>query len=543
MRISFLLCNRTVLISFTKNKNIIFGGLGTLVAAGILLLDIALPLGVADGVLYIALVLIAFFSKNKNLIYIGAITGTSLTIAGFFISPPGSEPWQVIANRSLIIFTIWAVTILCLLQHNHSEKMKTVIGHLEKKFQQRTIELNKSNSQLTRESTYVQLHKDIAIASNETRALKDTLKVCLEKVCIQAGWPVGHAYLLQDQDSKILVSTKSWYLEDPKSFKVFQKISELTPFISGSGLPGRVLESGQPEWVIDVTKDSNFPRSKMAANIGVKAGFAFPLLIGPSVVGVMEFFSSNPAQPDTDMMEVMAEVGIQLGRAVERKWAEEDIQSSHEQLRKLYQRFEMIREEERTRIAREVHDELAQTLTTLKLELSLLDKKMVGENTLLHKDIQMMLELINNTIHTVKKIGMELRPPILDDLGIYEAITWQGREFEKRTGIHFDFDVCFENIELDIERSTTIFRIFQETLTNIVRHSKAKNIYASIREENSTVTLEIKDDGVGIKSEQISNIRSLGLRGMRERALVWGGNVDITGVHKQGTTVIINIKK
>jgi signal transduction histidine kinase len=309
------------------------------------------------------------------------------------------------------------------------------------------------------------------------------------------------------------------------------------------GLPGRVLVSKKPEWIIDVTKDTNFPRAKLAENIGVKAGFAFPLLLGKKVVGVMEFFSVEAEEPNRDLMKVMAEVGIQLGRAVERQWAEEDIQNSNERLRRLYQRLEMIREEERTRIAREVHDELAQILSTLKLELSLLDKKMTDDKSSLRKDTQMMLLLVDNTIQTVKRIAMDLRPPILDDLGLHEAIQWQGQEFERRTGINFISEVSVKNIELDIERSTAIFRIFQETLTNILRHAKAKNINVLMHEKDAMVTVQIKDDGIGITSDQISDNKSLGLLGMRERARAWKGDVSIQGAHDQGTTVTINIQR
>ena len=524
-------------------RNTLYASLGILVAAGILLLDKAVSFGAADSVVYISIVLIAFFTKNKKFIYAGAITGTLLTIAGFFMSPLSGEIWQPIANLSLIIFTIWMIATLCILQHNYSEKMRVVHDDLEKIVQERAAELHKSNAKLEKESAYVQLHKDIAIAANETRGLKYTLEICLEKICAHAGWPVGHAYLLPDQNSSWLEPAKVWYLENPENFDTFRKISEETPFGPGMGLPGRVLVSKKPAWIIDVTKDANFPRAKLAENIGVRAGFGFPLLIGKKVVGVMEFFSTQAAEPDKDMMKTMAEVGIQLGRTVEREWAQEDIQNSNERLRKLYQRLEMVREEERTRIAREVHDELAQILTTLKLELSLLDKKLINDKASLHKDTQMMLTLVNNTIQTVKKIATDLRPPILDDLGLHEAIIWQGIEFERRTGISFDFEVPFGNVDLDIDRSTTIFRIFQETLTNVVRHAKAKNITVVMKEKDDVVTLEVKDDGIGIEPEQVSNIRSLGLLGMRERARVWRGNVDIQGIQDHGTTVTINIQR
>ena len=142
-----------------KNKNILYTLMGGLVAIAILLLDISIPLGVADGVLYISLVLIALFIKNKKFIYIGAITGTFLTIIGFFLSPPGGELWQVLINRSLTILTIWTIATLCILQYGNSEKMRAVRDELELSVHQRTSELNKSNTELEKESASVQLHK------------------------------------------------------------------------------------------------------------------------------------------------------------------------------------------------------------------------------------------------------------------------------------------------------------------------------------------------------------------------------------------------
>ena len=296
----------------------------------------------------------------------------------------------------------------------------------------------------------------------------------------------------------------------------------MTPFNAGEGLPGRVIASGKPAWIIDVTKDSNFPRANLAKNIGVKAGFAFPILIGDEIVGVMEFFSSEAVEPDGKLLEIMAQVGTQLGRVLERKRAEEEIMRSQKQLRDLYHRLELVREEERTRMAREIHDELAQTLTALKLEISLLDKKLKKNDPTLRSCTQMMLEVLNTTIQAGKKLVMDLRPPLLDDFGLPEAIEWQAIEFEMRTGIQCDIDFGKNYLVLDKDRSTTLFRIFQETLTNVTRRAKADKINISLTESNGDVTLQIRDNGIGISKKQISNLRSLGLLGIRERALVWG---------------------
>ena len=232
-----------------------------------------------------------------------------------------------------------------------------------------------------------------------------------------------------------------------------------------------------------------------------------------------------------------------MGRVLERKRAEEEIRGSHEQLRNLYRRLELVREEERTRMSREIHDELAQALTALKLEISLLDKKLDKNNSSLRSYTQMMLEVLDTTIQAGKKLVMDLRPPLLDDFGLPEAIEWQAIEFENRTGIQCDIDFGKNYLVLDKDRSTTLFRIFQETLTNVTRHAKADKINISLKDCNEGVTLQVRDNGIGISKAQITNLRSLGLLGIRERALVWGGKVDIIGIPNEGTTITINLKR
>jgi len=381
------------------------------------------------------------------------------------------------------------------------------------------------------------------VASNETRAIDETLRFCIRHVCEFSGWPLGHLYLIAENPSEGLVPSKFWHTERPGQFDTFKKITQETPLEEGVGLPGRVLVSGEPAWINDVTKDSNFPRAKQAKDIGVKAGFAFPILIGEKVVGVMEFFSSKAVEPDPELLDIMAQIGTQLGRVLERKQAQDESERSYEQLRNLYHRLEQVREEERTRTAREVHDHLSQLLTTIKLELSLLSNKLSHYNPSIQKSTEHLLEMSDEAIQSVKRIAMDLRPPILDDLGIAEAIKWQAKEFKTRTGIACEFINDLNDFEPDLERSTTVFRVFQETLTNIVRHAGAKKVYVTLSQSSECIALQVRDDGCGISPEQVSDMRSLGLLGMRERAMVWGGNVQIHGVPNGGTTVTINIKK
>ncbi|VAX29851.1 hypothetical protein MNBD_NITROSPINAE05-163 [hydrothermal vent metagenome] len=514
------------------------------IATVIFILDLQLPLGVADGVLYVALVLIGLRTHSRHFIFWSAICGTVLILIGFYLSPEGGVLWKVLANRALAIFTLWMTTILCLWQVQTGTKLQEASDKLEKRVQARTKKLAETNELLRRESGFVELHKDIAVASNETKSIENTLEYCIKKICAHTGWPVGHLYLTSERYSLQLVPAAIWHLDDPDRFETFRKITEATPFNAGEGLPGRVIAKGKPVWIIDVTKDPNFPRANQAKNIGVKAGFAFPVRIGDEIVGVMEFFSSKAVEPDSKLLEIMTQVGTQLGRVLERKRAEEETRHSHEQLRNLYRRLELVREEERTRMSREIHDELAQALTALKMEISLLDKKLANKDSPLRSYTQMMLEILDSTIQAGKKLVMDLRPPILDDFGLPEAIEWQAIEFENRTGIECNVEFDSNNdFVLDKERSTTLFRIFQETLTNVTRHARADKINISLKDCDASVTLQVRDNGIGITEEQISNSRSLGLLGIRERALVWGGKVVIMGVPHEGTLVTIKLKR
>jgi PAS domain S-box-containing protein len=176
------------------------------------------------------------------------------------------------------------------------------------------------------------LHK-IAVAANEATDADHALQATIDEVCAYSGWPVGHVYTLAADGSGELVPTDLWHLDDAERFNVFRQVTGEIRFAPGIGLPGRVLASGKPAWISDVTKDENFPRSKLAKDIGVRAGFAFPVLIGKEVVAVLEFFAEDTAEPDAKMLEVMAQLGTQLGRVIERMRAEEALRESEARFR------------------------------------------------------------------------------------------------------------------------------------------------------------------------------------------------------------------
>ncbi|MBW2557900.1 MAG: PAS domain S-box protein [Deltaproteobacteria bacterium] len=230
----------------------------------------------------------------------------------------------------------------------------------------------------------------------------------------------------------------------------------------------------------------------------------------------------------------------------ERKRAEEKLWTSQKRLRALSGRLQEVREEERTRIAREIHDELGGALTGLKIDFSLLKKdalKIENETVRasLFADIDPMIKFTDATIYTVRRIAMELRPGVLDDLGLVAALEWLLGDFQKRTGIRCEWISSVEYIELDADLSTALFRIVQEALTNVARHSGATEVRVRLHADADSSTLEVEDNGRGMEKEKAMSSKSLGLLGMRERALIFGGRILVTGAPRTGTTVTVEI--
>lgn len=225
----------------------------------------------------------------------------------------------------------------------------------------------------------------------------------------------------------------------------------------------------------------------------------------------------------------------------QRKRAVEKLRQSHQQLRALTAHLQRVREEERTRIAREVHDELGQALTGLKLDVSWLAGQLPRKSRSLLERARSMASQIDATIQTVRRIATELRPGILDDLGLAAAVEWQANEFQNRTGIPCEVRTDIRDDHRGPECNTAVFRIFQELLTNIARHARARRVAVQLMESDGRIILEVRDDGRGITDEELSSPLSVGLLGMRERAELLGGEITFTGRPGEGTTVIVRL--
>jgi signal transduction histidine kinase len=224
----------------------------------------------------------------------------------------------------------------------------------------------------------------------------------------------------------------------------------------------------------------------------------------------------------------------------ERALTEQRLRSSEENLRALAAHLQSVREEERIHIAREIHDELGQALTGLKFDIGKLAKSACREDPETSEKIAGLSQNIDRIINSVRRIASGLRPEVLDEIGLSAAIEWQAREFQRRTGVRCTVEIEPGFADPDKERSTALFRIFQELLTNVARHANATRVNARLADDHG-LSLVVEDNGRGVRSEELEGNKSLGFLGLRERVLAFGGSIDVRGEEGKGTKVSVLI--
>ena len=251
-----------------------------------------------------------------------------------------------------------------------------------------------------------------------------------------------------------------------------------------------------------------------------------------------------------DNVDVMNELEVTntklLSEIGERRKSELNLEAANEQLRALTSRIVTVREDERAALSREIHDELGSALTGVKMGLMRIKRSLPGDESSkeyaqIHEVLSSMTNIIDGTIRMVRKIITDLRPEILDMVGLVEALQWYAGDFEKRTSIMIQFTAFPRKFDLAKKQTTELFRIFQEILANIAKHSGASKVVVFLKKEQTLVTLRVKDDGIGIKESDMANKKSFGIIGIRERASLMGGKMHIKGLTGKGTTISVEV--
>ncbi len=396
---------------------------------------------------------------------------------------------------------------------------------------------------IKQENDFIRLLHIAATASNEAKSIEEASHICLQLICDHTGWPIGHLCLIEDGQTDKLIPTKTWYLEDADRFMKFKEVTEATSFTSGVGLPGRVLLNSKPVWIMDVTEDQNFPRVKLAIDIGVRAGFAFPILSGKEVVAVMEFFSDKVVKQDKRLLEILAQIGTELGRVVERKRAADAIQKANEELEtkvsngiKEVKFVNTILEEEV-----EVRKE-AETLVRKQLrELEEINKELESFTYTASHDMQEPLRTINSYCQLLQNdVGENIPDQAVEDINfITDAsgrmrkliqdllmLSRSGRVALKMEAV--DLNKCMRNVVRDLEAQIIetkgsvkwndlptvqgdfihLSRVFQNLVDNSLKfHGKCTPIVKVTTQKISDAwEIVLVDNGIGMEKKFLDRI-------------------------------------
>jgi PAS domain S-box-containing protein len=301
----------------------------------------------------------------------------------------------------------------------------------------------------------------------------------------------------------------------------------------------------EPVIVEDFHTETRFRAPPLLKEHGILSGMSVVIHGTGAPYGVLGVHYKDPRRFTADESQFLQAISTVLAEAIQRARDHEQLTESREQLRALASRLVRMREEERGAIAREVHDELGQALTAMKMDVALLQEAVdVARRTpreLVRKELSSLAAMIDQSIQSVREISAALRPVLLDELGFVAALEWQGRDFGKRHQIRCQVRVTEPVIVPAGDAAIALFRIFQEALTNVVRHSGASDVIAELRQQDNDIVLRVRDNGRGMPAFSRLSSRTLGLAGMRERAMMFGGDVQFESGAGEGTTVIARI--
>jgi signal transduction histidine kinase len=367
-----------------------------------------------------------------------------------------------------------------------------------------------------------------------------------------------------------------------KLAKVRELFEQFPPHLKKLSGIANVIATGEPAFSYMVANDqlaslaTNIEHLKLLVQVGMGAYIIVPLIARERTLGTLALYRAARAYTPDDLalaQDLARRIALAIENArlyreaqalsqeLEQRVAARttELQNANlqlenqiaerkrvnEELRRLSAHLQSAREEERIRIAREIHDQVGQVLTAVKMDLALLDRKLTNTPRVpvaeVKADVNGTIQLVDKTIQTMREIIRELRPEILDHLGLSAAIEWQLQEFQTRTGIECKFDTTLDEVNLDLDRSTAVFRIFQETLTNIARHANATQIAAALSQDAGAIVLQVSDNGKGFAPVELAAKQTFGVLGMRERAHVFGGDVTLDSAPGTGTTVTVKI--
>ena len=393
-------------------------------------------------------------------------------------------------------------------------------------------------------------HIVATIASSAT-TLRDALQSSLDVICQMLGFPVGHAFLIYDDEPDLAKPTHIVHCKDWQRFRALFDLTQMTKFDPQLGVPGQVLRTGK-HVIHDMdpryTDPKLYPRAALVAQTGLKSGIHLPVLVENRVEAIIEFGSDYPMASDEQLTGTLLAACERLSRFFERRRAQiaflkqkEELEASAQQLFTVAGRVVDSQEEERRRIARELHDDFSQRLAVVTMKISNLagrDRAMSrGE---LDADLEDVRETISSVAEDLHGLSRQLHPARLELLGLVRALRAQCHEFQRTRDMEILFEAAACNEDASPQVATCLYRVLQESLMNIAKHSGSKRAHVTLIRQDDQLEMRIRDEGHGFKPDGPGS-EGIGLTNMRERVQLLSGKLIVKSAPGSGTEVITQV--
>jgi signal transduction histidine kinase len=387
----------------------------------------------------------------------------------------------------------------------------------------------------TKEPVYSKLLRSAKVDTDEAGSLADTLLLCLRRVCECTQWPFAHARILSDDDVNARGAKEVWYVPflDARTFR--DKALRMNRLRSGIDWRLRMLTTGRPIVLGDLEHDLDLKGQHAARELGIRSALGMPVLAGENIKAVCEFFSCESIRRDALCEEVFSTIGSGLSRAIE-------LHRSKERLREMTARLLTLQDDERRRLARELHDTTAQNVSMIIVNIELLYRDESASPAARAK-LAECAELARRSLQEVRTFSYVLHPPMLEELGVFTALRLFIEGFSERSGISVDLDLPDRSVRMPRDLETTIFRVVQESLSNVSRHSHSSTARVRVALDSTGVAINVEDDGSGFPTDdglsQIPKI-GVGIGSMQERVKMCGGQLQLHS-RGSGTQLQVNL--
>ena len=390
---------------------------------------------------------------------------------------------------------------------------------------------------LRKEDLCARLLRAVALAAGQAESIKGTFELCLRRICDTTGWALAHVRILAQSDSLgERLPTDIWHVASGERSQDIHAAIESDQFRSGPAWQAKIVRTVRPFVLPEVTQQPGFAGIDVTRHFGLRSALGMPVVVSDKLKAVCEFFSQAFVRRDSLWEEVLASVSAAIAGAIERRWFEQALQDLRTKLLNL-------QDDERRRLARELHDTTGQNISLVIINLDSLEREAEGLAPAARERLAESGELARRSLQEIRTFSYLLHPPLLDELGVIAALRTFVEGFSERSGIHVDLDLPEHPLSIPRDLEITIFRVVQESLSNVLKHSRSSKAKVHLDFGGGRIAIRVQDEGTGLpggESGPLPRRIGVGIASMHERVKQCGGQLTLTP-RNRGTQLAVTL--